>query len=264
MRLNVIMQRFIALITCFCLALSGTSVVWAQSGLLDGSQAGSQAQVEIQVISNASQTINSDAGGIGRNISNWNSNDDNEILLFLAQADNNALGFDITAPTISHTPSVSKGVAGEVQTIVAEISDNQSVKSAQLNYRTSSAEFYSTTEMSSDVTNNTWLATIDTAPEDSEVHYYIVAEDTDGNRVQKGSDSSPLTLTLQQPEMFSAIAPVKKDNRTTWLAVGLGVFLVGALLASGGGSGGDGGIVNSDGENTCCTITFIVPNVNTE
>lgn len=239
MRLNVIMQRFIALITCFCLAASGTGVAWGQ-------QWGQQ------------------WGQVSEQASGSSKEDDKEIRLFLAQADTGTLGFDITAPTISHTPSISKGIAGEVQTIIAEISDNQSVKSAQLNYRTSTADFYATTQMSSDVTNNTWLATIDTTSEDTEVHYYIVAEDTDGNRVQKGSDNNPLKLSLQQPEFFSAIAPKKKDNRTTWLAIGLGVILAGALIASGGGSEGNNGIVNSDSENACCTITFVVPNVNTE
>lgn len=235
---NVIMRRVIALIACFCFAVSGTSIAWAQA-----------AQVELTV------------GDV------YQQNTGSDIQLFLAQADTNSnLGFDITAPTIAHTPSVNEGVAGEVQTVVAEISDNQSVASAQLIYRTSTSDFYSTTPMSADVTNTTWLATIDTSKEDSLVNYYIVAEDTDGNRVQKGSESSPLTLTLQQPEMFSAIAPMKKENRSTWLAVGLGVFVVGALLAAGGSSGDDDndGVVNSDGENECCTITFIVPNVGTE
>ena len=226
------MQRFIALIACFCLALSGTSVAWAQAGSTAGSN------------------------GI---IPDFSSADVSDIEIFLAQADT-GLGFDITAPSIAHTPSINKGVAGEVQTVVAEISDNQAVEQAQLIYRTSTSEFYSSTNMSADVTNTTWLATIDTTTEDTLVHYYTVAEDTDGNRVQKGSDSSPLTLSLQQPELFSAAAPVKKDNRTRWVAVGLGILAVGAILAVSGGSGGDDdddGITNSDGNNNnCCTITF--------
>ncbi len=238
MTINAIIRRFIALFACLCLAASSTGIAWAQAG--------------------SNQAIGTSGIALG-GFDSANS----DIQLFLAQADT-SLGFDITAPTITHTPSVSKGVAGEVQTVVAEISDNQAVASAQLIYRNSSAEFYSTTQMSADVTNTTWLATIDTSTEDSLINYYIVAEDTDGNRVQKGSESSPLTLTLQEAEVFSAVAPLKKDNRTTWIGVGLGILVVGALLAAGGGSGGDdGGIVNSDGATECCTITIIAPNVDT-
>ena len=182
-----------------------------------------------------------------------------------AQSTDN-LGFDITAPSISHTPPISKGIAGEKQDVTAEITDNQSVARALLIHRNSSAEFYSTVEMSSDVTNITWLATIETITDDEYVDYYIVAEDTDGNRVQKGSESNPLTIELQQTEIISAIAPVKKNNQKTWIGLGLGVLVAMAiaLSASGGGDDGNGGITNSDGTNECCTITFTVPNVDTD
>ena len=187
-----------------------------------------------------------------------------------AQADNTILGFDITAPTISHTPTDEPGIAGDVQTIAAQISDNQSVASALLFYRNSSAETYSTAEMSADATNTTWLATIDTTTEDTRVNYYIVAEDTDGNRVQKGGAGNPLTLKLQQPQVLSTVVPVESDgNRNAWLGVGLGVAAAALLLlaTSGGGGGGgdsDDGIINSDDDTECCTITFTAPNVTTE
>ena len=178
----------------------------------------------------------------------------------------NSFNFDITAPTIAHSPPISKGVAGKVQTVVAEISDNQAVERALLIHRNSSAEFYSTVEMSADVTNTTWLATIDTTSDDNYVNYYIVAEDTDGNRVQKGSESNPLTIELQQTELIAAMAPVIKDENTKWIGIGIGVLVAIALLASSGGSGGgdNGPVVNSDDPNTCCTVTFVVPNVDSE
>ena len=131
-------------------------------------------------------------------------------------------------------------------------------------YRNSSAEFYSSADMSADVTNTTWRATIDTIGDDEFVNYYIVAEDTDGNRVQKGSESSPLTIELQQPQLISGIAPVEsKNNQLKWIGVGVGALLVGALLlsAGGGGDGGEDSITNSDPTTECCTITFTVPNV---
>jgi len=236
MTFNAIMRRFVALLACICLSASGTGAVWAQA-------ANGLPELNLSTSFNAAEAA--------------------EIQLFLAQADTGDLGFDITAPTIAHTPSATRGVAGEMQSIVAEINDNQSVRRAALIYRTSTAEFYTTAEMSADVTNTTWLATVDTTAEDTELFYYIVAEDADGNRVQKGSESSPLTLELQQPELISAIAPVKQNNRRTWLAVGLGVILLGALVAAGASSGSDDGAVSSDGSAECCTVTINVPNVTT-
>jgi len=233
MTLTDLGRRLIALMICVCLSTSGAGAVWAQ-------------------------TLNNDTGA-------------NRVFLAAVSTDNQAvstelasLGFDITAPTITHSPSISKGIAGEVQSIVAEISDNSAVERALLVYRTSSADFYSTVDMTADLNSTTWLATIDTNAQDTLVHYYIVAEDTDGNRVQKGSESNPLSLQLQQPELFSAITPLKRNNQTNWLGIGLGIFVVGALLASTGGSGSGGGITNSDGNNNCCTVTFVVENVSTE
>ena len=243
MTLNTIIRRVVALVTCICLSASGTGAVWAQTGGFTENNSGGLPQL------NLSAALNAEAAA--------------EIELFLAQNDTANLGFDITAPTITHTPPISKGVAGETQSIVAEINDNQSVKRAVLMYRTSSEDFYTAAEMSADITTTTWLATLDTTTEDTRVHYYIVAEDTDGNRVQKGSEGNPLTLELQQVEIFSAIAPIQKDNRRTWFAVGLGVLVLGALLAAGGGGGGgtNDGMISSDDD--CCTVTITVPNVTT-
>lgn len=251
MTFNAILRRFVALLACICLAASGTGAVWAQTNSTLTPQADVPASLPTN-LPNINLGFESDAANMQ---------------LFLAQASTGTLGFDITAPTISHSPPISKGVAGEVQTVVAEISDNQSVERALLIYRNSTADFYSTTEMAADVTNTTWLATIDTTSDDELVHYYIVAEDTDGNRVQKGSESNPLTLDLQQAEFFSTIAPIKKNEKTKWIGIGLGVLVAMALVVSSGSgssSGGSGGITNSDGSNNCCTITFVVPNVTTE
>ena len=240
MTISMLIKRLVALFTCICLSLGTTGGVWAQTMLTtnDANNFTSASRITLAAVDTAP-----DAATIA----------------------SNNLGFDITAPTITHTPPISKGVAGKMQTVVAEISDNQSVERAMLVYRNSSADFFSTVAMAADVTNTTWLATLDTTTDDIMVQYYIVAEDTDGNRVQKGSESNPLTLELQQTELFGSIAPIKKNNKTTWLGIGLGVFVVAALLSSSSGGGGDDdGVVSSDGSNNCCTITFTVPNVSTE
>ena len=277
---NNFFRRCIALILCCCLVASGTGVAWAQAGNNSGIRLAGNSQPELSQPELSQRELSAFS---------FTNNDNDGVRIFLAQADsqNNSLAgtqadtqantqatitgagtldFDITAPTIVHTPSDSAGIAGEVQSIVAEISDNRSVASATLFYRTSSEDFFSSASMSADVTNSTWLATIDTTTEDTFVNYYIVAEDTDGNKVQKGSDGTPLTLALEQLFIPSSFAPIKRDNRTRWLAIGLGVLAAGFLIAASSGSGGDDdqGIVNSDQPDTCCTITFIVPNVTTE
>lgn len=257
MNYNALLRRTTALIACLCLMVSSTTAVWAQAVI--SNDAGVLKEASVAELSIAEESTTEISIGQFTDLSNLT-----DIQTFLAQVDTGTLGFDITAPTISHTPSISKGVAGETQTVVAEISDNQAVQRALLIYRTSSSEFFKTAEMSADVTNTTWLATIDTTTDDSLINYYIVAEDTDGNRVQKGSEGNPLTLELQQTELFGAIAPVKKGNRNTWIGIGLGLFVAVALLASGGGGDEGGGIVNSDETTTCCTVTFVVPNVTSE
>ena len=269
MAFSLILQRCTALFACLCLLVSGNSVVWARTGLGTASS-DTEASVVFWETQSTSQITPAKKATNKLTIDNKPTIENaraNRIVL--AQADTelqtlanpvSLLDFDITAPTIKHTPSEEKGTAGTVQTVVAEINDNQAVKSATLVYRNSSADSYSSTDMNADATNTTWLATIDTITGDTFVNYYIVAEDTDGNRVQKGSESNPLTVQLQESQFVGTAAPVKKSNKTTWIAIGVGVLLVGALAASGGGGGGgDGGVVNSDSD--CCTITFTVPNV---
>ncbi len=244
MKIKLFIHRLVALFACICIFVTGTGAAWAQAlqelQFTETTIASPRSQNRVITVAATDPTPT----GVGTAKQN--------------------LGFDITAPTITHLPSISKGIAGEIQTIVAEISDNQAVQSASLVYRNSSAEFYSTVNMSADVTNTTWLATVDTTTDDTAVQYYIVAEDTDGNRVQKGSESNPLTLRLQQAEMFAAIAPISND-RKKWIGIGLGVFVIAALIASSaGGDGGGDGLIGSDGTNTCCTVTFVVPNVSTD
>ena len=264
---RLLLRRCIALFASLCLLVSTNSVVWAQTN--------SDSVVFWETKTTTQRTTQNTSGNTATvtsktqpTISRTTGTNPGKTRIVLAQADAelqtpanpaSLLGFDITAPTITHSPSSDKGISGEVQTVVAQIDDNQAVKSATLIYRNSSADFYTSTNMDADTTNTTWLATIDTINGDEFVNYYIVAEDTDGNRVQKGSESNPLTLELQQPQFAGAAAPVKKNNRTTWIAIGVGVLVVGALAAAAGGGGGGGGVINSDAD--CCTITFTVPNV---
>ena len=180
------------------------------------------------------------------------------------------LGFDITAPSISHEVPDSTGVAGQMQTVSALITDNVAVKRATVHYIRSSAEQFQQADMTGDSSSTTWMTTIDTSPEDEYVLYYVVAEDQEGNRIQKGGQNNPLKLKLGAENQVSISASTNSGNSRTednsqlpvepkWILIGLGVLAAGLLLGSSGGGSDDNGSIQSD--DTCCTVTFNVENV---
>lgn len=160
--------------------------------------------------------------------------------------------FDINAPLINHTISALPSLAGELYTIEAEITDDKAVRSAQLFYKTSTSRTYMPQELTPN-THGTWSVKINTSADDSYVWYYLVAEDADGNRVQKGSQRTPLMVQLQQPKFFPAEAPTSQ-NTTRWLLVGLGVLAAGAAIAAASKK-------DNEPSATCCRVTIDFPNV---
>lgn len=183
------------------------------------------------------------------------------------------LGFDITAPSISHEVPQSAGVAGQVQSVSALITDNVAVKRATVHYIRSGAEQFRQADMTPDISATTWVTTIDTEPADEYVLYYVVAEDQEGNRIQKGGQDNPLKLKLTAEKNISVSVSSKSQGSNTtqtdnknplsqvepkWILIGLGVVVAGLLLGSSGGGGSDGTIQSDD---SCCTVTFNVENV---
>lgn len=185
------------------------------------------------------------------------------------------LGFDITAPTISHQESDQAGISGQTQSISAIITDNMTVKRASVFYLRSGSEQFQQATMRSTSAPETWATTIDTRLSDEYVLYYLVAEDSDGNRVQKGGTNNPLKLDLTSEKSLSVSldgnnntpnaksTPDQKSESKTqpqWLWVALGVVAAGLLIGASGGGSSDGGIQSDD---TCCTVTFNIENVGT-
>ena len=186
------------------------------------------------------------------------------------------LGFDITAPSISHEEAERAGVSGKMQSISAIITDNVAVKHASVFYLRSSAEQFQQATMRSTSAAKTWATTVDTTPQDKYVLYYIVAEDSEGNRVQKGGVDNPLRLELTTEKSLSLsldqnnTTPASQNSptateqktqtqsQTQWLLIALGVVAAGLLIGASGGGSSDGGIQSDD---TCCTVTFNVENV---
>lgn len=186
------------------------------------------------------------------------------------------LGFDITAPSISHEVPQTAGIAGQMQSVSALITDNVAVKRATVHYIRSGAEQFQQTNMTPDISATTWVTTIDTEPADEYVLYYVVAEDEEGNRIQKGGQDNPLKLKLTADKNISV--SVSADRQSTpqgsnttkadesklpqvepkWIMIGLGVVIAGLLMGSSGGGGSDGTIQSDD---SCCTVTFNVENV---
>lgn len=185
------------------------------------------------------------------------------------------LGFDITAPSINHEESERAGISGQMQSISAIITDNVSVKRASVFYLRSGSEQFQQAAMTTTSAAKTWATTVDTKPDDTYVLYYVVAEDSEGNRVQKGGVDNPLRLELTTEKSISISLngnnttpdaqnrqnpPEQKSQsqaQTQWLLIALGVVAAGLLLGSSGG-GSDGSIQSDD---TCCTVTFNVENV---
>jgi len=194
-----------------------------------------------------------------------------------SQAQSSRLGIDIAAPSISHKVAERPGLGGESQTITALISDTGSgVRNATVFHRADSNHVFSPTEMTAG-SNDNWMASVPTDIADTVIQYYLVAEDVAGNRVQKGSPSSPLIYPLiaaegtpatveqrgvsttaqspaptsQSPVADATVASAGSRSLPTWALIGLGVLAVGLLAGLSGGS--------DSSPPSCCTVTFSTP-----
>ncbi len=183
-----------------------------------------------------------------------------------------ALEFDITAPSISHDVPQNAGIAGQKQTVSAKIVDNVAVKRATVHYLRSNAEQFQQIDMT-DTGTATWVALIDTETTDNYVLYYIVAEDKEGNKIQKGGLEKPLKMQLDAGTSFSPSTNLQaqtgkstntghtdsEPKKPNWLFIGLGIVVAGLLISSSGGGNDSNGSIQSD--DTCCTVTFTVEEV---
>jgi len=199
---------------------------------------------------------------------------------------------DTEAPVLIHR-QLESGVAGELQTFLARVSDDFGVARVTLYYRQSDKGAYQSIAMRPLLDSiGEYMIAIETSGSDyGGLQYYLQATDTSGNSTNRGFDYAPIVLPLSQPLAPIATitpeplpsstqrrtpaptrAPATTDSdpagsqfNTTTILLGLGALVVLGALASSGGSGGGGepdpgtpGTPNT----VRLTITTEQPNVN--
>jgi len=171
---------------------------------------------------------------------------------------------DTEAPVVIHRQAETPGVAGELQTFLARVSDDFEVKEVILYYRQAPSGGYQQISMRSllDSIGEYMIAIETDVSEYPGLQYYIEAEDTSGNTTSRGFSYAPIVLPLDEPtgpvtpaiptaapEIAEAPRGSSPFGSNTGLLIGLGALvLLGALAGGGGGSdagddsSGDGAI----------------------
>jgi len=115
---------------------------------------------------------------------------------------------DTEAPVLIHRQADSAGIAGELQTFLARVSDDFEVESVTLYYRQSDDGPFTRIPMRAlfDSLDEYMIAveTVESAYDG--LQYYIEATDSSGNVTNRGFDYAPIVLPLGS-------APVIADNR---------------------------------------------------
>jgi len=171
---------------------------------------------------------------------------------------------DIVAPKVEHQPSNEAAVSGKAYSIIANVTDNNGVKSVLLFYRNIGSSEYNRLLMNSlggDQYGITLDAEIVINPG---LEYYIQAEDLAGNTLLHGYSFSPLIVKV----IGSGLGEGLDGSDTTilaesdspgqsglssgifsnkWVWIGLGVLVA---AASSGGGGGDDASAAPSGDGT--------------
>lgn len=159
---------------------------------------------------------------------------------------------DTEAPVVIHRQAESPGVAGELQTFLARVSDDFEISEVTLFYRQSDSGEFSRIPMRVLLdTLGEYMIAVETSVSDYEgIQYYIEAVDTSGNRTNRGYSYAPIILPLDAPIATAApvadVAPVAERGKLPGgLLIGLGALLLLGALA-GGGSGSSSPPVDPD------------------
>ena len=180
---------------------------------------------------------------------------------------------DTEAPVLIHRQADSAGIAGELQTFLARVSDDVEVESVTLYYRQSDEGPFTRISMRAlfDSLDEYMIAveTVDSAY--GGLQYYIEATDSAGNVTNRGFDYAPIVLPLSAEPVVADNRPVtepvpeqppaersgrKFGTGAILLSVGALVVL-GALVGvagSGGGGGSDGSLTGGDDGDVTLTI----------
>ena len=176
---------------------------------------------------------------------------------------------DTEPPVLIHRQADSAGIAGELQTFLARVSDDFEVESVTLYYRQSDAGEFTQISMRALFDSlDEYMIAVETRESAYEgLQYYIEARDSAGNVTNRGFESAPIILPLEPAAVVADNRPVTEAVATQPSAqqsggfnsrnilLGLGALvLLGALAGSGGGGGGG----SSDGGNPdTVTLTII-------
>jgi len=162
---------------------------------------------------------------------------------------------DTEAPVLIHRQADSAGIAGELQTFLARVSDDFEIAEVTLYYRQSDTGPFESIAMRELLdTLGEYMIAIETVASDYPgLQYYMEAVDTSGNRTNRGFSYAPVVLPLEAPVVenqtqLATTAPVidtpeparEKPGAAAWL-IGIGALLLVGALAAGGGDSGSGG-----------------------
>ncbi len=164
------------------------------------------------------------------------------VCLFATQ-DARAQAADLEPPTIA-LEEIEKGIAGEMQTFTATITDNQQLVSVVLFHRLAGDENYRSTEMLPIADSDIHSASVAITTDDPrDIEYYIQAEDFGGNKALKGFAFDPLVRMISPDVVAIATVaagptPASRNRKFLWGAIGLIAVVVLATQAGGSDSGG--------------------------
>lgn len=165
---------------------------------------------------------------------------------------------DTEAPVLIHR-QIDSGVAGELQTFLARVSDDFGVSEVVLYYRQSDSGEFNQLNMRPLVDSiGEYMIAIETSQSAySGLQYYIEAIDMSGNVTNRGFEYAPIVLPLtapavatnndatpapeiaESPEPGPAAQSEGFDVSPTTILLGLGALLALGALAAGGSSGED-------------------------
>ncbi len=193
---------------------------------------------------------------------------------------------DTEAPVLIHR-QIDAGVAGELQTFLARVSDDFGIEGVTLHYRQGDVGEFNELAMRPLIDSiGEYMIAIETSvSEYPGLQYYIEAVDSSGNKTNRGYAYAPIVLPLAAPATTTPTTtpgPIVDTQRapetvatkpafelnTTAVLIGVGALLALGALAS-GGSGGESEPTNPTGPPTTgnpdtVTLTIIsdVPVVN--
>lgn len=189
---------------------------------------------------------------------------------------------DTEAPVLIHR-QIDSGIAGELQTFLARVSDDFGVEQVVLHYRQSESGRFESIPMRPLLDSiGEYMIAIETSESAYPgLQYYIDAVDAAGNTTNRGYSYAPIVLPLTEPVAVvggEEPDPITRPTATeevaveeggsginpTLIIVGVGALVaLGALAAAAGGGGDDGGgdtdlVPDNPGTTPADTVTLTV------